>query len=239
MLYLKHNFYSNFSSSIESGDNEFITDMIVNETSELIVYKRDELLPFLEKIGIKLKPNSSDEKVVDSILEEMPKNVKLIKGLAFLIAQNNISDEKKIVSTQTMIKQIDMVSSGIMGISDSFAYKPQLKKEFKKRLLNIIKTKAEAVGDRNIPLLEGGNTIYWILGFLIIGTAIIITRNYLKKKKKQELLNPTKPEILTPEILTPVIEQPVIEQPVISQQPVDQPIIEQPIAAVPEPALIT
>jgi hypothetical protein len=39
MLYLDHDFYSNFNSGIESGDTDLITDMICNETSELIVYK--------------------------------------------------------------------------------------------------------------------------------------------------------------------------------------------------------
>ena len=52
MLYLNHDFYSNFNSGIQSGDNDFITDMIVNELSELIVYNHDSLLDLMNNVGI-------------------------------------------------------------------------------------------------------------------------------------------------------------------------------------------
>ena len=44
MLYLKHDFYSNFNSGVEAGDNDLITDLLVNEISELLVYREEKLL---------------------------------------------------------------------------------------------------------------------------------------------------------------------------------------------------
>lgn len=254
MLYLKHDFYSNFNAGVNSGDNELLSDMIVNELSELIVYRHADLVKFLNKVGIKTKEKVSNEKLVDSILENLSKNVKLSKGLAFLICENNQVNEKvrvvkgsdgkerKVAQNQRAAEksEIDMVATGIVGIGDSFKYKPQLKKEFKLNLMTSIKTKTKAVGDLDRKHTEKKNGKYVLLGIVVIGLSVgaYFYLKYRKKKAAQGLeldgggTPDVKPEIVEPKVVEPIVEtppvvqpQPVV-QPVAAPQPVVQPIVE-------------
>ena len=201
MLYLNHDFYSNFNSGIQSGDNDFITDMIVNELSELIVYNHDSLLDLMNSVGISVNEKMSDEKVINLILSNIKENIKLVKGLAFLIAQNNLNVKNvRVVKSQNgqetvmksgekaaTISQIDMVASGIVGLADTFKYKPQLEKEFKIKLMEKIKTKSKAVGDRKIKHEDSGNGKYWLLAILVIGAGVGAYFYFKNKKAKAEL----------------------------------------------------
>ncbi len=199
MLYLDHDFFSNFNSGVESGDNGLVSDIIVNEISEIIVNKTADVIDLLNKVGIKVKDNASDEFIVDSIINNMSTNVKLNKGLAFLVAQNNDAsktplykidkDGKKVQvenkSKNATIRQIDSVASGIIGLGDSFTYKPELKKEFKQNLMSVIKTKSKAVGERKRQHKNNSNTKYWLLAFVVVGAGIGIYL-YIKSKNKLE-----------------------------------------------------
>lgn len=211
MLFLKHDFYSNFSSSVNAGDNNSIIDLITNETSELIVYKREELIEFLNSVGVEVKESQSDEKIIDQLLAGFPKNIKMIKGLAFLIYQNNKENQKPNNDKARTYAQIDMIASGILGIGDSFEYHPQLKKEFKNTLLNKVETKAEIVGDRKIKIRENANGKYWFWGTLVVVTTIGV---YLFVKYKDKLIIKDKPTP-TPEAVPEVapVAQPTTEIP--------------------------
>ena len=222
MLFLKHDFYSNFSSSVNAGDNNSIIDMITNETSELIVYKRDELIEFINSVGVEAKENQSDEKIIDKILVGFPKNTKLIKGMAFLIYQNNLqqTEGRDISITKdraATFRQIDMVASGITGIGDSFEYHPQLRKEFKNILLNKIETKAKIVGDRKIKIRENANSkyIFWGAVILIITVGVIV---FVKYKDKLIVKSDAKPDVpITPEVPAPEMAQPTTVETTIPQ----------------------
>lgn len=197
MLYLNHDFYSNFNSGVNSGDNELVSDMIVNELSELIIYKNSELFDTFKKAGIKINEKASDEKIVDVIINNISKNINLTKRLAFLIASNNNhrktlktvtgkDGNKREVTTKERTanrSEIYMIESGIMGIGDSFTYKPQLKKEFKLKMMKVIKTKSKAVGDRERKHTESNNGKYWLLAFLVVGAGVG-AYFYLKHRKK-------------------------------------------------------
>lgn len=229
MLYLEHDFYSNFNSGIMSGDNDFITDMIVNELSEIIVYKRKSIIDLLEKVQLKLNDNVSDEKIINTIIDNLSKNTKLVKGLAFLIAQNNQSSKKtkivkgadgkertiKIGEKPATVDQIDMVASGIVGLGDSFIYKPQLKKEFKLRLIKLIETKSKAVGDRTVRIKDSKSGGYWLLAILVVGAGIGIYF-YLKNKKKiaaEGLAVDGVGSVETPKVEVPTINTSTVETP--------------------------
>lgn len=249
MLYLSQDFYSNFNSGVESGDNELLSDMIVNELSELIVYNNSDLVSLLNKVGIKAKEKISDEKLVDIILDNLSTTPKLVKGLAFLISANNdSSDTVKIVkgadgnqrrvsknTRAAKVSEIDMVASGIVGIADSFTYKPQLKKEFKISLMNIIKTKSKAVGDRDRKHDEDKNGKYILLGLLVIGLSVG-AYFYLKNRKKiaaeGAVAGGDIPPIIEPTIIEPVIVPPVVAPLVI--EPAVQTVPIQEVAPVPQ-----
>jgi len=203
MIFLKHDFYSNFSSSVDAGDNNSIIDMLTNEISELIVYKREELIDFLDTVGVEVKPQFSDEKIINKILGGFPKNIKLTKGLAFLIYQNNPEQavDKNVSNDKaTTFSKMDMIASGIMGIGDSFEYHPQLKKEFKNDLLNKIESKAKAVGDRKIKIRENTNVKYWFWGTVIVLATVAAV---LFVKYKNTLLVEGKPVIEPTPPVTP------------------------------------
>jgi len=245
MLYLDHDFYSNFNASIDSGDNEFISDMIANETSELIVYKTEKIIDLLNQVGIKTSEKVSDEKIVDNIINNLSTNAKLNKGLAFLIAENNDARKtKKIIkgrdgkerettrrSKGATVKEIDSISSGIVGIGDSFKYKPQLQKEFKINLMKLIETKSNAVGERDRKHTENGSGKYWLLALLAVGVGVGIYF-YLKHNKKMEdggliegISEPTA-QIETPPIeAAPVVEVAPIVEPTIPVVEVSTPEI--------------
>lgn len=239
MLYLDHDFYSNFNSGVSSGDNELLSDMIANEISELIVYKSDALYSLFKKVGIKLSEKASDEKIVDTILDNLQKNVKLVKGLAFLIAENNQAskavkvvvgkdgNERRLPNNPRAAKvsEIDMVASGIQGIADSFKYKPQLKKEFKLKLMRTIKTKSEAVGDRKRKHTSSKNGKYWLYAFLIIG-ASVGAYFYLKHRKKTAAKGmEVGGETPSPKVVEPVAPTPPVVEttPPPAVQPMPQP----------------
>lgn len=232
MLFLKHDFYSNFSSSVDAGDNNSIIDMVANEVSELIVYKRDELIEFLGTVGVEVKSTQSDEKIIDKILGGFPKNIKLIKGLAFLVYQNNIQqmDDKSPAPDRTTIyRKIDMISSGIMGIGDSFEYHPQLKKEFKNDLLNKVEAKSKAVGDRKIKIRENASGKYWFWGAVVV---IITAGAYLIVKYKDKIIIEEKPTIdPTPPITPEASVTPEATLPQATETPVPQVQNVQPVAS--------
>src|SRR3990167_1663380 len=245
MLYLEHDFYSNFNAGVNSGDNSFISDMITNEISELIVHQHDELIDLFGKINLSINKTATDEKIVDTIINNLSSNVKLSRGLAFLISQNNTANkplkvvrgsdgvERKIddVEKPASLPQIDMITSGLVCIGDSFKYKPQLKKEFKTKLMTLIKTKTTAVGsgERSIKTEENKNGGYYFLAILVIGGAIA-TYFYVKHKKKIAAEGLLVDGLTTPP--TPVIE-PVVPTPVPT--PINTPAMGNNIAPVVAP----
>jgi hypothetical protein len=248
MLYLDHDFYSNFNSGINSGDNELISDMVVNELSELIVYKTKKVIDLLNHIGIKTNEKASDEKIVDNIITNLSTNEKLNKGLAFLIAENNDATKTKQIikgkdgkekevrrrTKGATVREIDSIASGIMGIGASFTHKPQLQKEFKISLMKKIETKSTAVGERDRKHTNNTNGKYWLLAILVVGASIGIYF-YLKNKKKKasegmlvDGVEPT-PEVVAPSEVAPIpmetpsveaVAQPTVE-PVIAEAPTD------------------
>ena len=89
MMFLEHDFYSNFSQSLQSGDRKLINDIIADELSELIVHDYDKVFDLLEKVGVRVNQRISDEQLADLLISEMKTNKKLVKGVAFLISENN------------------------------------------------------------------------------------------------------------------------------------------------------
>lgn len=236
MLYLKHDFYSNFNSGVSSGDNELLSDMVSNELSDLIVYRRSEVIGLLDKLSIKTSKKISDEKLVDIILNKITDTPKLSKGLAFLMSENNQANEKvRVVKGSDGVErkvaenvraatrsEVDMVASGIVGIGDSFTYKPQLKKEFKISLMQNIRTKTKAVGDREVRIEENKNGKYWLLAFVIIGAGVG-TYFYLKHRKKMAAKG----------LLVEGAEAPSIDTPIV--EPVVEPIVQTPTPPIAQP----
>lgn len=89
MIYLENDFYSNFNSIVESNDEKSLESMFIDQISNLIAYKKSDLISLFNKIGLKVSANPSNKEISTTIANNIKSNKKLQVGLAYLIAENN------------------------------------------------------------------------------------------------------------------------------------------------------
>jgi hypothetical protein len=89
MIYLENDFYSNFSSIAESNDDKSMRTMLVDQISNLIAYRKKDLVSLFNKIGLKVSKSPTNKELSDIIAKNIKTNKKLQVGLAYLIAENN------------------------------------------------------------------------------------------------------------------------------------------------------
>jgi len=89
MIYLENDFYSNFSSMVESNDDVSLNKMFVDQISNLIAFKKNDLISLFGKIGIKVSKNPTNKELANIIAKNIKGNKKLQIGIAYLIAENN------------------------------------------------------------------------------------------------------------------------------------------------------
>lgn len=89
MIYLENDFYSNFSSMVESNDDVSLNGMFVDQISNLIAFKKPDLISLFGKIGIKVSNNPTNKELANIIAKNLKGNKKLQIGIAYLIAENN------------------------------------------------------------------------------------------------------------------------------------------------------
>jgi hypothetical protein len=89
MIYLENDFYSNFNSMVDSNDDLALKSMFIDQISNLIAYKKNDLINLFGKIGINVSKNPTNRELSKIISSNIKGNKKLQIGLAFLIAENN------------------------------------------------------------------------------------------------------------------------------------------------------
>ena len=89
MIYLENDFYSNFNSMVESNDEISLKNMFVDQISNLIAYKKSDLVSLFNKVGIKVSANPTNKELSELIASNLKSNKKLQIGLAYLIAEDN------------------------------------------------------------------------------------------------------------------------------------------------------
>ena len=89
MIYLENDFYSNFNSMVESNDEVSTKSMFIDQISNLIAFKKNDLVSLFNKIGIKVSNNPTNKELSNIIANNIKSNKKLQIGLAYLIAENN------------------------------------------------------------------------------------------------------------------------------------------------------
>lgn len=89
MIYLENDFYSNFNSMVESNDDLALKSMFVDQISNIIAFKKAELISLFDKINIKVSKNPTNKELSNIIATNLKTNKKLQIGLAYLIAENN------------------------------------------------------------------------------------------------------------------------------------------------------
>jgi len=89
MIYLENDFYSNFNSMVESNDDLALKSMFIDQISNLIAYRKNDLINLFGKIGIKVSKKPTNKELSNIIATNLKSNKKLQIGLAYLIAENN------------------------------------------------------------------------------------------------------------------------------------------------------
>lgn len=89
MIYLENDFYSNFNSMAESNDDVSMKNMFIDQISNLVAYKKDDLVNLFNKIDIKVSKKPTNKELSNIIANNLKGNKKLQIGLAYLIAESN------------------------------------------------------------------------------------------------------------------------------------------------------
>jgi hypothetical protein len=74
---------------VESNDEVSTKSMFIDQISNLIAFKKDDLVNLFNKIEIKVSSNPTNKELSNTIANNIKSNKKLQIGLAYLIAENN------------------------------------------------------------------------------------------------------------------------------------------------------
>jgi hypothetical protein len=89
MIYLENDFYSNFNSIAQSNDDVSMKNLLIDQISNLIAFKKESLVDLFGKIGINVSKNPTNKELSNIIAKNLKSNKKLQIGIAYLIAENN------------------------------------------------------------------------------------------------------------------------------------------------------
>lgn len=185
MIWVQHDLYRNFLKSFNSGDINLSLDIFRSELSDLLTHKPNDFFMLLEKVGIKHKKKQSYEELLDIVLREMKVNEKFVRGLAFIIGENNKVNKKN--PKISWVKLLDTIKRGIEQIAVYFEKNPRAEKLFRKKALDMVELKSSVIGDDNRDLKKKDNTVYWIVGIAVIGIAGYLVYRHFKKIDEAKL----------------------------------------------------
>lgn len=187
MQFTHQDFYSNFNASLKSGDLSLTSDILANEISDFIVFDTSKIIDALNKAGVKITSQVSDEEIVDMVMKSLSENLTFKKTFAFIIAEGNeLINNKNSKAGNDKQKQMDIINniaSGLSKVNSSIVSEP---KEFKAETMNQIVAKAESrkeykriIWKKNMK--NGKVALYWaITGLALAGIVVIV---YYRQKR--------------------------------------------------------
>ena len=89
MIYLEQDFYSNFNAIAKASDEVAMKSILIDQISNIIAKRKDELLDLFKKVDIKVSDNPKNKEIVSAIVNNLNTNKKLVIGIAYLIAKDN------------------------------------------------------------------------------------------------------------------------------------------------------
>lgn len=194
MINVNGDFMSNFSSAIKC-DNQLTKDILLDELSNIICYNKNDLLLVLTKsIDEKLLKSPSDKYIVDKLMSNID-NVKIQKGIAYIIAKNNDVVNSKMNYEKNM-GAILLVYNGFSPAFNELKKDPNKAVLFKEKLLSLIDVKNEKAKQMDKPdsNIEGdGKKINKKKLFIWCGIVLILVGGtllffyYRRKKAKMAL----------------------------------------------------
>lgn len=201
MIYLHHDFYSNFSASASADGNNLSIDLFANELSDLIVDNTNKLVNALNKAGVKVDVSMPDELIVDKTLEGLKDNEKVIKAIGFTIAESNALINTDKGTSVNWNKLIDSFVLGISPAAKEITKNEETMRTSKNKIMQQIVAKANMKGNYDrviwIPKGSGSGAVLWVLGFIVVATSgYFIYMHYKNKSITQTLpLTPPVPPI--------------------------------------------
>ncbi len=189
MHFLHHNFYSNFTASIQAGESDMTKDIFINELSDFIVYDTARLIEAMTKAGLDVSTKDSDEEIIEVIYKSLGNNQKLANALAFIIAEaNQLINNGKTggEESKAIIKEL---ASGILIVGKDIR-NDEVAKEFKTDVLEHIHAKAKVKGDYKRNILRGDKSFNKIAGYVVLGSffALGLTIFFIyRAQRKSEL----------------------------------------------------
>ena len=114
MIYVAHDFYSNFTSAVDGKDAAQQREILLGEIARIIIKDRDEVIVLIRKCGGKVGDNPSDAAIVTQAVKLFG-NDTFQKGMAYLISmRNDISNGEK---KSGAIDPISGIAQGIGSIA--------------------------------------------------------------------------------------------------------------------------
>ena len=89
MLYIKDDFYSNFTAIAKSNDTMAMRGIMIDQISNLIADRRGDVIDTIKKSSVKLSDNPSNKELVKAISDNIKSNKKMLVGLSYLVAKQN------------------------------------------------------------------------------------------------------------------------------------------------------
>ena len=182
MIWVQHDFYRNFTSSSNSNNIGLGLDIFRSELSDLMTYKSEVLISLFDKLKIKHSKKPSYEELLDTTIREMKINDKFVRGLSFVIGENNnVIKNNKNVSWE---KLLNGITKGIKKIGKYFLDNPRQEKLFRKKALEMTGVKSSIMGDDNRDLKTKDNTVLWVIGIgLVCVVGYLVFRHFDKIKQ--------------------------------------------------------
>lgn len=101
MNYVYHDFYHNFTQSGVKNQHDISIQLFSQEITDLILRNPSKVLGVFKLCGIKYSDKWSYKEIIDAVYDNLKKNTKFLKAIAFLISENsgvitgNINDQTK------------------------------------------------------------------------------------------------------------------------------------------------
>ena len=185
MIWISHDLYKNFLRSFNSGDINLSLDIFRSEISDLLTNKSKDFFDLLEKLKIKHNKKQSYEELLDIVLREMKTNEKFVRGLAFLIGQNNEVNKKN--PKISWVKLLDTIKRGIEQIAVYFEQNHKQQQLFRKKALDMVELKSSVIGDDNRPMNKKDNTLAWVLGLTALGVVSYLIYRHFNRIEEARL----------------------------------------------------
>jgi ribosomal protein L20 len=185
MIWVQHDLYKNFLRSFNTGDINLSLDIFRSELSDLLTHKPNDFFSLLEKVKIKFNKKASYEELLDIVLREMKVNEKFVRGLAFIIGENNQVNKKN--PKISWVKLLDGIKRGIEQIAVYFEQNPKQERLFRRKALDMVELKSSVIGDDNREIKKKDNTVLWILGITALGVAGYLIYRHFNKIEEAKL----------------------------------------------------